>query len=193
MGGSGDSGGFSGDFSSLTFARFLLSSPKLTVMPTSRRLRSTSFRRRVSALGAFGHAWRELVVGDPAGRSYRDEPRRELSNPQHSIPAVPLTGPYALPVPTQFLRIIHRAGVAPWERLFQNLRATRQTELGRRHPIEDVCAWMGVVRFRARALGPSPKCGRRSRRRPRNGSWRRFGSTTNERIRRTWTKTCHWP
>lgn len=30
---------------------------------------------------------------------------------------------------TQFTRIIERAGFKPWYKLFQNLRATRQTEL----------------------------------------------------------------
>jgi integrase len=44
---------------------------------------------------------------------------------------------------TQFLRILKRAGVRPWPRLFQNLRATRETELMREYPIETVCAWIG--------------------------------------------------
>ena len=33
---------------------------------------------------------------------------------------------------TQFLRIIKRAAVEPWPKLFQNLRSTRQTELEER-------------------------------------------------------------
>ncbi len=44
---------------------------------------------------------------------------------------------------TQFLRILKRAGVRPWPRLFQNLRASRETELMREYPIETVCAWIG--------------------------------------------------
>jgi len=44
---------------------------------------------------------------------------------------------------TQFLRIIERAGVEPWERLFHNLRASRQTELEDDHPSHAVAKWMG--------------------------------------------------
>lgn len=44
---------------------------------------------------------------------------------------------------TQFGRILRRAGVVPWPRLFHNLRATRQTELAETHPIHVVCAWIG--------------------------------------------------
>lgn len=44
---------------------------------------------------------------------------------------------------TQFLRIIDRAGVKPWDRLFQNLRASRQTELAAEFPLADVCSWLG--------------------------------------------------
>lgn len=44
---------------------------------------------------------------------------------------------------TQFLKILRRAGVAPWERLFHSMRASRQTELERTFPRHVVCAWMG--------------------------------------------------
>ncbi len=44
---------------------------------------------------------------------------------------------------TQFLKILRRAGVAPWDRLFHSMRATRQTELERELPRYVVCAWMG--------------------------------------------------
>ena len=44
---------------------------------------------------------------------------------------------------TQFLRIIKRAGLKPWPRLFHNLRATRETELVKDHPIHVVTAWLG--------------------------------------------------
>jgi integrase len=44
---------------------------------------------------------------------------------------------------TQFERILKRAGVQPWERLFQNLRATRETELANEYPLHVVTAWMG--------------------------------------------------
>ncbi|WP_391529985.1 tyrosine-type recombinase/integrase [Bremerella volcania] len=44
---------------------------------------------------------------------------------------------------SQFKRILKRAGIGPWERLFQNLRASRQTELAKYLPSHVVCAWMG--------------------------------------------------
>jgi hypothetical protein len=41
------------------------------------------------------------------------------------------------------LKIIARAGLEPWEKLFQNLRATRETELAEIYPMHVVCAWIG--------------------------------------------------
>jgi integrase len=44
---------------------------------------------------------------------------------------------------TQMLRIMRRAGVEPWERLFHNLRAGRQTELADQFPARVVADWLG--------------------------------------------------
>jgi hypothetical protein len=44
---------------------------------------------------------------------------------------------------TRFLRIIRRAGVTPWTKPFQNLRASRETELAATYPLHVVCAWIG--------------------------------------------------
>ncbi len=44
---------------------------------------------------------------------------------------------------TTFLKIVKRAGLKPWPKLFQNLRASRQTELQETYPTHVVCAWMG--------------------------------------------------
>lgn len=44
---------------------------------------------------------------------------------------------------TQFERILRRAGVRAWERLFHNLRASRETELTSEHPLHVVCNWIG--------------------------------------------------
>jgi integrase len=51
---------------------------------------------------------------------------------------------------TQLLRIMARAGVKPWPRLFQNLRATRQTELAEHWPEHIVCGWIGNSQVVAR-------------------------------------------
>ena len=44
---------------------------------------------------------------------------------------------------TQFMRILKRAGIKPWERLFHNLRASRQTELADQFPLHVVTDWIG--------------------------------------------------
>jgi hypothetical protein len=40
-------------------------------------------------------------------------------------------------------RIIRKAGLKPWPKLFQNLRSTRETELADQFPQHVVCAWIG--------------------------------------------------
>ncbi|MCP4781990.1 MAG: tyrosine-type recombinase/integrase [Fuerstiella sp.] len=45
---------------------------------------------------------------------------------------------------TLFIKIIKRAGLAPWPKVFQNLRASRETELlDLGHPAHVVAGWMG--------------------------------------------------
>ena len=44
---------------------------------------------------------------------------------------------------TTFQKIIYRAGVTPWPKLFQNLRASRATELASEHPAHVAAAWLG--------------------------------------------------
>jgi integrase len=44
---------------------------------------------------------------------------------------------------TSFLKIIRRAGLQPWPRMFQNLRASRETELVETYPVQVVTAWLG--------------------------------------------------
>jgi integrase len=44
---------------------------------------------------------------------------------------------------TTFGRIIAKAGLTPWPRLFHNLRSSRQTELQEKFPMHVVCAWLG--------------------------------------------------
>ena len=42
-----------------------------------------------------------------------------------------------------FLAVIKRAGMKPWQRLFHNLRSSRETELMAEHAPNDVCNWIG--------------------------------------------------
>jgi integrase len=44
---------------------------------------------------------------------------------------------------TQFNRILKRAGLKPWPRLFHALRASRETELAKDYPLHVVTAWLG--------------------------------------------------
>jgi integrase len=44
---------------------------------------------------------------------------------------------------TQLLRILRRAGVKAWPRLYQNLRSSRETELAETFPIHVVAEWLG--------------------------------------------------
>ena len=51
---------------------------------------------------------------------------------------------------TQLERIINKAGLKRWPKLFQNLRSTRETELVERWPEHVVCAWIGNSKAVAR-------------------------------------------
>lgn len=42
-----------------------------------------------------------------------------------------------------FLKLIRRAGLKPWPRVFHNLRASCETDLMQSFPIHVVCAWLG--------------------------------------------------
>ena len=44
---------------------------------------------------------------------------------------------------TTFEKIIKRAGLVPWPKLFQNMRSSRETELVETYPVHVVTAWLG--------------------------------------------------
>ena len=44
---------------------------------------------------------------------------------------------------TTLEKIVTRAGLVPWPKLMQNLRATRETELLAHYPAKDVTSWLG--------------------------------------------------
>lgn len=44
---------------------------------------------------------------------------------------------------TQFARILKKAGLETWPRLFHAMRASRETELVQKHPVHVVTAWLG--------------------------------------------------
>ena len=71
----------------------------------------------------------------------RLEPLRDPAAP----PSAPLlTGGLTAPhLRRDFLKVLGRAGLDPWPKLFHNLRATRQTELAATFPVHVVCDWIG--------------------------------------------------
>jgi len=44
---------------------------------------------------------------------------------------------------TTFTKIVRRAGLTPWPRLFHNLRASRETDLVETYPVQVVTGWLG--------------------------------------------------
>ncbi len=44
---------------------------------------------------------------------------------------------------TTLEKIVTKAGLVPWPKLMQNLRATRETELMAHYPVKDVTSWLG--------------------------------------------------
>lgn len=44
---------------------------------------------------------------------------------------------------TTFQKIVKRAGLTAWPKLFQNLRSTRETELAESFPLQAVTSWLG--------------------------------------------------
>jgi integrase len=44
---------------------------------------------------------------------------------------------------TQMIRVLKKAGIKPWPKLFQNQRSSRQSELIKAHGIEVACSWIG--------------------------------------------------
>ena len=44
---------------------------------------------------------------------------------------------------TTFQKVVRRAGLQPWPRLFHNLRASRETELVESYPVQVVTSWLG--------------------------------------------------
>ena len=81
----------------------------------------------------------------PELRAYLED-ARELAGELADDSTAPVITRYNDPkcnLRSQLVRIIKRAGLKPWPKLFQNLRATRETELAEEFPIQAACAWIG--------------------------------------------------
>jgi hypothetical protein len=65
----------------------------------------------------------------------RSDPRRSAANMA--------MGWKNLNLRTEMTRLLRRAGVSGWPRLFHSMRAIRQMELQREFPLHVVCSWLG--------------------------------------------------
>jgi integrase len=77
---------------------------------------------------------REVWTPDSQGYVVNERYRQTANGPQ---------GWRNVNLRTSFEKIIKRAGLTPWPRLFHNLRSSRQTELQEHFPTHVVCAWLG--------------------------------------------------
>lgn len=98
------------------------------ICPIFARLRPHLEEARALAPGGVGH-----VIGGATGDGYRDaarlpDGRWEWKNSN---------------MRTTMLKIVKRAGLKPWPRLFNNLRSSLETDLMESHPIQVVTAWLG--------------------------------------------------
>lgn len=65
------------------------------------------------------------------------------STPERTVHVIVKTRDAGVNWRTQFERIVQRAGLLIWDRPFQNMRATRETELAATFPLHVVTAWIG--------------------------------------------------
>jgi integrase len=84
----------------------------------------------------------------PELRPYLDAAKTEAAKGEEYVVTIPSVAAFRNGGPnpnlgTRMQKIVRRAGVKVWPKLFQNLRATRQTELAQTFPEHVVCEWIG--------------------------------------------------
>lgn len=117
----------------LAAGRMVVTSPKTAylegkgerVVPVFARLRP--YLEEAFELAAAGE---EFVVGGKTGAGFRAASDRPGGWANANLR-------------TTFEKIIRRAGLTGWPRLFQNLRSSLETDLMREHPIHVVTSWVG--------------------------------------------------
>ncbi|MFN5103089.1 MAG: hypothetical protein ACK5GJ_09870 [Planctomycetota bacterium] len=70
-------------------------------------------------------------------------PRDVVAAPQYRAAANTAMGWKNANLRSEMTRLLRRAGVSGWPRLFHSMRASRQTELQREFPLHVVCSWLG--------------------------------------------------
>ena len=77
----------------------------------------------------------------PELRSYLDQAWDEA--PDHATHVISINRDDRANFRTRLTKIIRRAGLAPWPKLWQNLRSSRATELANEFPGHVAAAWLG--------------------------------------------------
>jgi integrase len=80
---------------------------------------------------------------DEAFELFGDKSEYVVAAPQYRAAANTAMGWKNANLRSEMMRLLRRAGVSGWPRLFHSMRASRQTELQREFPIHVVCSWLG--------------------------------------------------
>ena len=80
---------------------------------------------------------------DEAFEIFGDKSEYVVAAPQYRAAANAAMGWKNSNLRTEMTRLLRRAGVSGWPRLFHSMRASRQTELQREFPLHVVCSWLG--------------------------------------------------
>ena len=83
---------------------------------------------------------------DEAFEIFGDKSEYVVAAPQYRAAANTAMGWKNSNLRTELTRLLRRAGVSSWPRLFHSMRASRQTELQREFPLHVVCSWLGNSR-----------------------------------------------
>jgi hypothetical protein len=84
------------------------------------------------------HSFRPTL--DEAFEIFADKSEYVVAAPQYRAAANTAMGWNNSNLPTEMTRLLRRAGVSGWPRLFHSMRASRQTELQREFPLHVVCS-----------------------------------------------------
>ena len=93
----------------------------------------------------FGRKWAQRFEWDDedALEIFVEKSEYVVAAPQYRAAANTALGWKNSNLRTEMRRLLRRAGVSGWPRLFHSMRASRQTELQRDLPLHVVCSWLG--------------------------------------------------
>jgi len=83
---------------------------------------------------------------DEAFEIFGDKSDYVVAAPQYRAAANTAMGWKNANLRSEMTRLLRRAGVSGWPRLFHSMRASRQTELQREFPLHVVCSWLDKKR-----------------------------------------------